>query len=94
MIPSGAFAKRTEARAVCRRLKATISHLGLPARATPRCLRRHGHRKAVELGCKCEWWGGGAIIVFDRDCPILDRHKMPEGPVNWRHEVYANRDNR
>lgn len=30
--------------------------------------------KAKELGCTCEWWGRGSIIVFDDGCPVIDRH--------------------
>lgn len=34
--------------------------------------------KARALGCTCEWWGGGAIVRFDHDCPIRGRHILTQ----------------
>jgi hypothetical protein len=38
---------------------------------------------AEAAGCNCEWYGRGAIIRFNRGCPILDQHLIPSGDLNW-----------
>lgn len=44
--------------------------------------------EAQEKGCTCQWYTGGMIAAFDDECPILDRHHIPDAHLTPRRAAW------